>query len=312
VGAIAPRVIVTGGAGFIGSHTVELLTSLGFEVTIVDDLSSGHYISKGSSLALVDILSKELRYVFDEVKPNYVIHLAARTSVMESLEDPAGYSETNIVGTINVLENCVRWNIDRLVFASSASVYGPPRHRLVSENHPTVPLSFYGFSKLAAEQCVQMFREKHNLSASILRYSNVFGPRQEMSKCQSVVTLFTQAALNGCTPTVYGTGLQTRHYVHVEDVARANIKALLSKEADTFNVSTGKPTSVSQLLEIVSQATGRKLRPIFAPERQGDLQHSALDNTKIRTILGWRAEKDLYQGIAEMVQDRRYAHQSVQ
>ncbi len=311
MGAIASRVIVTGGAGFIGSHTVELLASLGFEVTIVDNLSSGHYVAKGSTLALVDILSKELRYVFEEVKPNYVVHLAARTSVTESSVDPAGYSETNVAGTVNVLENCMRWNVVKFVLASSASVYGPFQGGLVSETHSTVPVSFYGFYKLAAEQCVRMFTEKHNLPASILRYSNVFGPRQGMSKSQSVVTLFAQAALDGCTPTVYGSGLQTRDFVHVQDVARANVKALLFTGSETFNVSTGTSTSVNQLLDVVSQVTGRTLKPIFAPERNGDLQDSTLDNSKIRTLLGWLPEKNLCQGVAEIVQEARSGQQMV-
>lgn len=298
------RVLVTGGAGFIGSHVAELCLKNGYYTVILDDLSTGtidnipsgavFYKESICSIAVSEILSRE--------KIDIVFHHAAQIDVQTSLKHPQLDAEINIGGTINLLEACKQAGTKKVIYASSAALYGEPCYLPVDENHPLQPQSCYGVSKQVPEQYLQLYARLYGLDFTVLRYANVYGPRQAVSGEGGVVAIFVNALLRGKTPQIFGDGEQTRDFVFVRDVARANLDAIYQGSGQVLNISTGKATTVNELFEIIQAACNANYNPEYQPERPGDIRHSYLDCTKAQTVLNWKPMVTLIEGIKETVE----------
>lgn len=297
------KVLVTGGAGFIGRHTVKRLVEEGAQVVVVDTAQAGKPRKMDESVRFyaTDIVSEELEAIFAEERPDAVIHLAAQTSVRRSLHDPTADAETNILGTIRLLQQCVRFGVRRIVFASSAAVYGNPDHLPIEEAHGTEPLSFYGVSKRVSEMYIQSFSERYGLNYAILRYANVYGIRERRTGEDGVLTAFVERLVAGLPLEVYGDGLQTRDFVYVKDVAEANVLALRCAGSQVLNISSGHGISLLEALGMLKEMSGRNVQPQFRPAQAGDIEQSVLDNGKARDILWWEPRYSLYDGLSEMM-----------
>ena len=290
------RVLVTGGAGFIGSHIVDLLIGEGHQVTVVDDLSTGRLenIHPDATFVKMDIASPALGTFFDF---DAVVHQAAQPGVPRSLADPLFDAKVNIVGTVALLELCRQRNVRRFVFASSAAVYGTPEQLPIPEDAPKSPLSPYGLAKLSAERYTLLYHQLYGLETVALRYGNVYGPRQDACGEAGVVSIFINDVLQGKQPEIHGDGLQTRDFVYVADIARANLLALAPETpTGVFNVGSGVATHIVDLFDMINN--GRMLQ-VFGPARSGDIRDSVLDVTAIHHALNWSAAVHLAEGLAK-------------
>lgn len=298
------RVLVTGGAGFIGSHVAEAYAAAGYEVAVVDNLSAGRreYVPTSARLYEVDVRSDTLRDAFTRERPEVVNHHAAQASVSVSVQHPRRDAEVNVLGTINVLSLCVEFGVRRVVLASTGgAIYGEPQRMLpIDETHPTEPVAPYGISKFVGELYLRYF-SVGGPSAAVLRYANVYGPRQDPYGEAGVVAIFTQAMLDGRAPTIFGDGAQTRDFVYVEDVARANLLATTIEASHTANIATGIETTVNDIYREVARLTDFSVPPRYAPPRQGDVYRIALDATRARSWLGWVPEIHLDEGLRRTV-----------
>ena len=299
------KVIVTGGAGFIGSHIAEALLDSGYQVAIVDNLSTGRRenVPIGVDFHECDICSKELATIFEAVDPQYVIHAAAQIDVNRSLSDPMFDARVNIQGSLNVLELARRYGCKRVVYSSSAAVYGNPKYLPIDEEHQIDAISPYGISKHTVEHYLYMYREVYDLDYVVLRYANVYGPRQDASGEGGVVAIFTDCLLRGMVPTVYGDGSQTRDFVYVKDIAKANILALGTGGGQIINVSSGQETSVMELLRLLQDEIGSGGEVAFAKARPGEISRSILCNHKMRQLLQWQPEVGLATGLKATVEE---------
>jgi UDP-glucose 4-epimerase len=304
------RALVTGGAGFIGSHLVDALIARGDEVLVVDDLSTGKHENldqakaNGATLEVGDITdARVLLTTIEAFKPEAVFHLAAQIDVRKSMADPAFDIRLNVLGTMNVLEAAVRVGAERLVFTSTGgAIYGDGDERTdempFSESARCEPFSVYGQSKLAAEGYIGLYSRSRGLSTAVLRLGNVYGPRQDPALEAGVVAIFCDLARDGGRPTVFGDGSQTRDYIHVADVAAALLAAQASDQPGPFNVGTGVETSVLDLVERIGRLSGRSdFEPEFAPHRPGEVERTALDPTRAAEVLGFRAERTIEAGL---------------
>jgi UDP-glucose 4-epimerase len=291
------RAIVTGGAGFIGSHVAEALVARGDEVHVLDDLSSGRRenVPAGAELHVGDI--RDPGATFEAVQPEVVFHLAAQASVSVSVAKPVFDAEVNVLGTIAVLE-AARAHGSQVVFASTGGAIYGECEAPATEQWERRPLSPYGTSKLAGEEYLAAWNRLHGTRHVSLRYGNVYGPRQDPHGEAGVVAIFLRAVADGRSPTIFGDGSQERDYVFVGDVVQATLAAP-RLDGGVLNVSTGRPTSVLELVEAMRRATGREIDPEHGPERLGDLQRSVLDPTLAGRELGWRAEASLEDGLRE-------------
>lgn len=298
------KILVTGGAGFIGFHTVEKLLEQEVEVVVVDHLDHGEktFTNPPARLYAMDIESEELTGVFAEERPDAVIHLAAQVSVQRSLENPDLDARSNILGTVNLLKRCVEYGVSKFVFASSAAVYGSAVRLPIREDHPTLPMSFYGASKRTAEEYIQLFSELYGLNYTILRYANVYGIGQNATGESGVVSQFIGKLLAGEQPVVYGNGWQTRDFVYVKDVAAANIAALSQGSRTVLNIGSGRQTSINGLIRFLGEVAGRELIPEYRPGRDGDIQDSLLDSRQAAKALGWEAVYSMIDGLKETVE----------
>lgn len=301
------KVLVTGGAGFIGGETVKRLREQNEQVVIVDhgNVRAGSYQPEGDQAVAyyaVDVASKELEDVFAQERPDRVIHLAAQTSVRRSINRPLEDAQTNIMGTVNVLEQCVRYGVQKFVFASSAAVYGNPVHLPIAESHAAEPLSFYGMSKWVGEKYIQAFGERYGLGYTILRYANVYGIRERRTGEDGVLTAFVERLLAGLPLDIFGDGKQTRDFIYVKDVADATVHALRKDQNQVMNIGSGKGTSLLEVVELLKELSGRQLQPQFHPVSSGDIGHSVLDSGKVRDVLWWEPRYTLYEGLREMVE----------
>jgi UDP-glucose 4-epimerase len=302
------KAVVTGGCGFIGSHIAEALLERGYEVVIIDDLSTGKaanishfYGSRKVEMVVGSILNRPLlESTFEGAE--YIFHQAAIPSVPRSIADPAATNEANVTGTLNVLMAARSQGAKKVVYASSSSVYGETPELPKVETMPTNPLSPYAVSKLAGENYCRAFAKVYGLRTASLRYFNVFGPRQDPdSQYSAVVPKFIKAVLLGQAPVIYGDGEQTRDFTYVKDVARANIMAAETSAAGTYNIGGGKRVSLNQLVKLVLKMAGREdIRPVYEAERAGDIKHSLADITKAPTF-GWRPEFSLEEGLGEIL-----------
>jgi UDP-glucose 4-epimerase len=298
------KVLLTGGAGFIGSHVAEAYLEAGHDVVVVDDLSSGSRanVPRRAGFYLMSITAPELARVFELEKPDVVNHHAAQISVTASARDPSRDARVNALGTLNVLECCRASGVRKLLFVSSGgAVYGETAADRIPEDYPPQPLSPYAIHKLTGELYVRFYNRQHGLGFTILRYANVYGPRQDPAGEAGVVSIFINSLLAGKTPTLNAfpedpDGM-SRDYVFVGDVARANLLALEKGSGEAVNIGSGKPVKTKELLGTLCRILKREMAFVPAGPRPGDLRHSCLDNRKALALLGWAPEHAMEAGL---------------
>ncbi|MGA2612425.1 MAG: NAD-dependent epimerase/dehydratase family protein [Spirochaetia bacterium] len=309
------KILITGGAGFIGSHVADSCLKAGHSVAIVDDLTTGSLanLPKGASFYLMDIASPLLEKVFQIEKPDIVNHHAAQMSVTVSARDPVLDARVNGLGFLNVLENSRTAKVKKLIFISSGgAIYGESDLEHIPEDHPPAPESPYAIHKLLGENYLRFYGHQHGLPWTALRYSNVYGPRQNPAGEAGVVAIFISKMLKGEIPTINAypedpEGM-SRDYVFVEDVARANLLALDKGEGQAFNIATARPVKTRELLASICSIMGKELKYTRAGPRPGDLRKSCLDNSKAARVLGWKPACDLDNGLARTIAFFSAAH----
>lgn len=302
------NILVSGGAGFIGSHLVHMLVEQGHQIRILDNLSSGRAESLGAAREHVELIIGDVRTAESVAQAAHgcqaIIHLAAMVSVVQSVEQPRACYETNLIGTLNVLDAARKAEIQRVVLASTCAVYGDTEKLPVSESDPTAPVSPYAAAKLAAEQACQLYSHLYNVEAVALRFFNVYGPRQDpASPYAAVVPRFIAALRSGKQPTIYGDGLQTRDFIAVSDIARALWTATTAPNiaGQVFNVGRGESHSVLDLVEAIGELLGVTVQPQFAPARAGEVRHSRADVSRFAEQAGFQAQLALIDGLAAMI-----------
>ena len=300
------KVLVTGGAGFIGSHVVDRLIEEGHQVVIVDKLATGKRknVNRAASLYKTDISSGwRLERVFRNERPNIVLHLAAQVSVRRSVDDPMFDAQVNVLGTMNLLHQAVRYGCRKVVFSSSGgAIYGEQETFPAGESHVTNPLSPYGISKLCGEHYLSYFQRVSGIPVVSLRYANVYGPRQDPDGEAGVVAIFIQKMLNNEQPMINGNGRQTRDFVFVEDVAEANLAAMKQEAHGVYNVGTGTETSVNELFRMLAGLTGSNVKEVHGPAKVGEQIRSVVDPSRIKQELGWDVRVDLAAGLKQTVE----------
>lgn len=292
------KVLITGGAGFIGSHIVEKLLENNYDVIIIDNLSSGSIENIPNSDTIkfyqLNIEKDDLELVFQKETPDYVIHLAAQTSVNFSISHPYYDANMNVMASIKLLELCKKYNIKKFITASSAAIYGNPKYLPIDENHPTEPMSQYGLSKLTMEKYIKL----SGIPYIIFRFSNAYGPRQKSSKESGVVAIFNNAMKNNEPINIYGDGEQIRDFIYVEDIANICIKAINSNvENEIINFSTNKGVSLNQLFKVMKSLYNYTLNANYLPERIGDIKNSILSNDKAYNLLKFTNYTKLEKGL---------------
>ncbi|MDQ6898715.1 MAG: GDP-mannose 4,6-dehydratase [Candidatus Dormibacteraeota bacterium] len=305
------RVLVTGGAGFIGSHVIDALIERGDEVIVVDDLSGADrkYLNPKAEFLQLDIRSEDLSGLIRQRRPEAISHHAAQMSVSRSVREPLFDADVNVMGSLNVLE-AAREVGARFIFASTGgALYGETDNRPTPESHPAWPVSPYGVSKLAFEHYLHCYRVEHQLSYAALRYSNVYGPRQNPHGEAGVVAIFCLKLLGGQEAVINGDGLYYRDYVHVGDVVRANLMALDSEVVGHFNVGTGRETSVNEVFEALVRELKVAAPKKHGPGRPGDLRAASLDSTLLRRAVGWQPQVDLAKGLGDTARWFQEHHQ---
>lgn len=300
------KVLVTGGAGFIGSHLADRLILEGHEVVVVDDLSTGKEknLPKGVKFYKADILHSKLERIIRNEKPEVISHHAAQRDVRRSIEDPLYDAEVNILGLIQLVHFGVKHGCRQVIFASSGgAIYGETRVLPTSETERAAPVSPYGISKRAGEHYLHFFRQNSGIETTSLRYANVYGPRQDPFGEAGVIAIFTQKMLRNEQAIINGNGMQTRDYVYVDDVVEANMLAMHARPAqsDTFNVGTGIETSVNQIYRQIQSLTQCALKEVHGPEKRLEQNRSALDYGKIHKALDWEPKVALKEGLERTV-----------
>jgi len=304
------RVLVTGGAGFIGSHTVDALLQQGTSVWLLDDLSTGSlhnlagwkmdrklHLQRGSTTQtnLIERLTS---------KVEAVVHLAAIVSPFFSVKKPAAVNAVNVTGTLNVLNACVKKKIQKVVFASSSSVYGDQTHLPISEENPLHPITPYGASKLCGESYCGAYNRTYGLSTISLRYFNVYGERQSSNPYSGVIAIFSKQLRHSMSPKIFGNGTQTRDFIHVTDIVQANLQALNSNSGmgGAFNIGTGHPISINELASLLAKLANKgEITPTHAPARAGDIKDSYSDVTRAKQVLGFEPHVELKDGLRSLV-----------
>jgi UDP-glucose 4-epimerase len=296
------RILLSGGAGFIGSHVAEHLLERGHEVAVVDNLSSGkrENIPQGARFYETDILSG-CAEVFEDFGPEVLSHQAAQMDVRRSVREPNFDAEVNVLGTIRLLENCTTYDVRKVIFASTGgAIYGEQHQFPAPEDHQQYPLSPYGISKLAGERYLNFYCVQYGIPYAALRYANVYGPRQDPHGEAGVVAIFCGNLAAGRPSTINGTGEQTRDYVYVEDVARANVLALEDDlPPGAYNIGTGIETSVNRLYELLRGACGTDLPSRHGPAKPGEQLRSSVDPSRAGHVFGWRPAISLADGLKE-------------
>ena len=302
--------LVTGGAGFIGSHLVDRLLSLEYKVVVADNLSTGKLknLNPGATFHHVDITHPSVSEVFQREEPDLVFHLAAQTSVPRSTKDPVMDGDINVLGTLRLLEAARRCGIEKFIYSSSGgTIYGEPESNPCSDQHPVAPLSPYGLSKYLGEQYLELYRRLHRLNYVSLRYGNVYGPRQDPHGESGVVAIFTQAMLEGKQPQIFGDGHQEKDYISVEDAVEANILAIDRGGGTAYNIGTGRGTSVNRIFELLKSIISYKWDPEHGPSRPGDVYQIILDSTRAAQELGWTPQVNLEDGLRKTVESFKKA-----
>lgn len=298
------KILVTGGAGFIGSHIVDAYIEAGHQVVVVDNLSTGRKsnLNPGATFYELDILSPEMRRVFDEESPEVVNHHAAQIDVRRSVDDPVFDAQVNILGSIRVAQLSMEHNVRKLIYISSGgAVYGEPDYLPCDEEHPVRPLAPYGASKYAFELYLYLFKEVRGLDYTILRYGNVYGPRQDPLGEAGVVAIFTGQMLSNKGVTINGSGEQVRDFVFVADCARANLLVLERGSGQVYNLANGVSTTVNQIFEGLKAATGYQQDATHGPPKAGETFRIYLNTKRAKEELGWEPEVNLERGLKRTV-----------
>jgi UDP-glucose 4-epimerase len=294
------RILVTGGAGFIASHLVDGFLKKGHEVEVLDDLSTGkrENVPDGVRLNQFDIRDSGCKTVFERFKPEVLCHHAAQLDVRKSVADPMFDAQVNIVASLQLFEYCRSVGTKRVLFASTGgAIYGEQDVFPAPETHLERPVSPYGVAKLAVERYLDFYRVQYGFQPACMRYSNVYGPRQNQHGEAGVVAIFSHLLLAGKTPTIYGDGKQTRDFVYVGDVVNANLAALEHNLVGQYNVGTGVETDVNDLYAMMAKSLGSQLKAVHAEGRPGEQQRSCLDAGKLARETGWSAQTQIAEGL---------------
>lgn len=297
------RCLVTGGAGFIGSHITDALIESGHEVTVVDDLSTGNseQMHPQAQLIQADVVVDNLESTFSEGQFEVVYHLAAQTDVMTSVAEPAVDAQVNIIGGIRVLELCRQHGVRKVIYSSSSAVFGDPDYLPIDEEHAIRPLCPYAASKHTFEHYLHLYSEIHDLDYTVLRYANAYGPRQDPHHEGGVVAIFAYKILQGLKPIIYGDGEQTRDFVHVDDLVRANLNCLEMGDNAIFNLGTGIETTVNQLSALLCEESEIAAEVEYAEERRGEMRRLSLQSARAASELKWSPEVDLRTGVRSVL-----------
>ncbi|MES9682889.1 GDP-mannose 4,6-dehydratase [Gottfriedia acidiceleris] len=301
------KVIITGGAGFIGSNLVREYVANNYEVIIIDNLSTGKIENIPTEIKFyeMDIRSPQFIEVILKEKPDVINHHAAQIDVQFSIHNPIEDASINILGTLNVLESLRQLKETKdctLIYASSAAAYGNPSNLGITENHPTLPISFYGASKLTPEVYIKIYHDLYKIPFTIFRYANVYGVGQDPKGEGGVISILIDRIINNSLFTIYGDGTQTRDYIFVDDVVSANLIASNQPINDTCNVSTNIPTTLNELLKVAEEVINQKIEIEYGDERPGDIKHSYLACDKAKKLLNWESENSLYEGLRKTIQ----------
>ena len=299
------KVVVTGGAGFIGSHVVDAYIRQGHQVVVIDDLSTGdrRNLNPKAIFHSLDILDPTLPDLLSEISPDILSHHAAQMDLRRSVDDPLFDARINILGLICLLETCKNLKIKKVIYASSGgTVYGKQEVYPAPEDHPTRPLSPYGVSKLTGEYYLAYYQEAFGISYIALRYANVYGPRQSAEGEAGVIAIFLRQLSEGRSPTINGDGKQTRDYVYIEDLVAANLLALESSYTGALNIGTGTETDVLGLFRLLCDKTGSKAVALHGPPKMGEQRRSSLDISRAREMLGWSPRVSLSEGLDKTVE----------
>ncbi len=297
------KILVTGGAGFIGSHLVDKLIKEGNRVAVIDNLSTGkkENLNPKAKFYKIDIRDLKIAQIFKKEKPELVFHYAAQIDVRKSVKNPVGDADINILGTLNILENCKKNKVKKFIFVSSIGVYGEPQKLPVKETHPLNPISPYSITKLAIEKYLNYYQAQ-GLNFISLRYPNIYGPRQQNSGEGGVIAIFINKILKGERPIIFGEGKQTRDFLYVADAVLAATKAIIAPPGSTYNIGTNQEITINSLFKLLSSPFKKEAKPIFQPSRQGEIVKSRVDFTKIKKELNWMPKYNLDQGLKETIQ----------
>ena len=298
------NILITGGAGFIGSHVADAFLAEGHSVTLVDNLATGdeRNVPQDATFVKKSILDEDFASLVVSGGFDVVAHHAAQMDVRKSVEDPIYDATVNVLGSIRLLEACVKGKVKKVIYSSTGgAVYGEPSFLPVTENHPVMPECQYGISKHTAEHYIQLYDFLYGLNYTIFRYPNVYGPRQNPRGEAGVNAIFIGCLLQGKTPVIFGDGGQTRDYVYVGDVARANVLALSSGDGEILNLGSGIGTSVNQIYETLAKLLDVSDGPTYAEERKGEIQRIYLDAAKAKKILGWESQVSFEEGLSQTI-----------
>jgi UDP-glucose 4-epimerase len=300
--------LVTGGAGFIGSHLVDRLLSEGYKVVVVDDLTTGKLrnLNPSATFHHTDITHPSIQAIFDRAQPDLVFHLAAQVSVTGSTKDPIQDAQINVIGTLRLLEASRHSGIEKFIFSSTGgALYGEPVKNPCPEGAAITPLSAYGLSKYLAEQYVELYHRLYHLNYTTLRYSNVYGPRQDPHGEAGVIAIFAQRMLEGKQPQIFGSGDQERDFLYVSDVVEANILSIDRGDGQAYNIGTGKGTSVNRTFELLREILQYKWDAEHRPQRPGEVDKIILECSKAARELKWSPTVDLATGLRQTIEHLR-------
>ena len=306
--AQAKTALVTGGAGFIGSHLVDRLLSDGYKVVVVDDLSTGKLqnLNPAATFHHADITQPSMLQVFNRAEPDLVFHLAAQVSVTNSAKDPVNDAQINVIGTLRLLEASRDSGVEKFIFSSTGgALYGDPDVNPCTEGTTIAPLSAYGLSKYLAEQYIEYYHRLYHLNYTTLRYANVYGPRQDPHGEAGVIAIFTQAMLEGKQPLIFGSGEQERDFLYVGDVVEANLLAINRGDGQAFNIGTGRGTSVNRVYALLKDALHYRWDAEHRPQRPGEVCKISLEWSKAAQGLGWSPGIDIEAGLGRTVEHFR-------
>ncbi len=299
------RIMVTGGAGFIGSHVVDAYIDAGHDVFVVDDLSTGKRanVHPQARLYAIDITDDaELNEIISQERPEVISHQAAKANVRESMIKPRLYAQVNVIGSLNLLQAARRHGVRKIVYASTGgAVYGEPQYLPADEGHPIDPLDPYGASKHHVEHYLVIYRKHFGIDYTILRYANIYGPRQDPLGEAGVIAIWTARMLKGEPAVVHGSGEQERDFVYVGDIARANVLALDRGDGDIVNLGSGIGTTINQVFQRLKSSTGYTGEPVYEDAKQGEVFRIYLTNDRARTVLGWEPRVSLQEGLDQTV-----------
>lgn len=298
------KILVTGGAGFIGSHVVDAYVKEGHDVIVVDDLSTGfeRNVNKKARFYKVDLRDSDIWEIFDQESPDLVNHHAAQMDVRKSVEDPGFDADVNILGSINLIENCVKFNVKKIIYISTGgAVHGEPEYLPLGEEHPINPLCQYGISKHTVEHYLHLYSQLYGLAYTVLRYPNVYGPRQNPYGEAGVNAIFIGQMLQGKPCTIFGDGEQLRDYVYVDDIVAANTAVLDKGHNQIYNLGSEKGTSVNDIYKKLRHLIGSDGDVEYAPLRKGEIKNVYLNSSKAKRELGWRPRVGLEEGMGKTI-----------